>query len=71
MEIENYEEYLNSFKTKEELEREWRDGELASTDWIIPITDYPQHAAYITYRQELRDYPSQEDFPNGPRPTKP
>lgn len=71
MEIANYEEYLNSFKTKEELEREWRDGELASTDWIIPITDYPQHAAYITYRQELRDYPSQEDFPNGTRPTKP
>ena len=71
MEIANYEEYLNSFKTKEELEREWRDGELASTDWIIPITDYPQHAAYITYRQELRDYPSQEDFPNGTRPIKP
>ena len=51
--------------------REWRDNELKATDFIVPLTDHPQHAAYMTYRQELRDYPSQEDFPNGQRPIKP
>lgn len=71
MEIINYKNYIDSLKSKEQLEREWRDSELFSTDWIIPVTDHPQHAAYVTYRQELRDYPSQEDFPNGTRPTKP
>ena len=52
-------------------ERQWRDSELSSTDWIVPITDHPKHSAYLTYRQELRDYPSQADFPNGQRPVKP
>jgi len=56
---------------KIEEEREWRDVELKNTDWIVPITDHPQHAVYLTYRQELRDYPSQSDFPNGTRPEKP
>mgnify|MGYP003658789731 CR=1 FL=1 len=54
-------------KTSEELEaeaKEWRDGELQSTDYIIPLTDHPDHATTITYRQELRDWPSTENFPN-------
>jgi len=63
------EEFKASEKTR--MEREWRDSELQSTDYIVPLTDHPQHAAYITYRQELRDYPSQPDFPNGERPVKP
>tara|TARA_B110000858_G_scaffold23608_1_gene23855 strand:- start:351 stop:698 length:348 start_codon:yes stop_codon:yes gene_type:complete len=50
--------------------REWRDSELQSTDSIIPLTDHPDHAATITYRQELRDWPSTEQFPNT-KPTKP
>ena len=61
-------------RTAEEIaddERQWRNGELASTDWIVPIIDHPKHSAYMTYRQELRDYPSQADFPNGERPIKP
>ena len=41
----------------------WRDGELAATDWIIPTTDHPQHAAYVVYRQALRDWPATDDFP--------
>ncbi len=56
---------------KIEEERQWRDVELKNTDWIVPVTDHPQHAAYLAYRQELRDYPSQPDFPNGTRPQKP
>lgn len=52
-------------------ERRWRDGELKSTDWIVSVTDHPQHREYLTYRQELRDYPEQVDFPNGDKPVKP
>ena len=44
--------------------RGWRNGELENTDWIVPVTDHPQHAAYKTYRQKLRDWPSTSDFPN-------
>jgi len=54
-------------KTSEELEaegREWRDSELQSTDYIVPLTDHPDHAATITYRQELRDWPSTDVFPD-------
>ena len=53
-------------KTTEELESEarvWRDLELQSTDYIVPLTDHPDHAATITYRQELRDWPSTDAFP--------
>ena len=51
-----------------ELATAWRDSELTATDWIIPTTDHPQHAAYIVYRQALRDWPDSGDFP-ATRPT--
>ena len=44
--------------------RAWRDEELLTTDRIVPLTDHPQHAAYITYRAALRDWPSTSDFPD-------
>lgn len=44
--------------------RQWRDGQLGSSDWIVPLTDHPQHSAYITYRKALRDWPSTSDFPD-------
>ena len=56
---------------KSNQERNWRDRELKGSDWIVPLTDHPQHTEYLTYRQELRDYPQQADFPNGDRPIKP
>lgn len=56
---------------KVESEKSWRNGELSATDWIVPVVDHPKHAAYLVYRQELRDYPQQPDFPNGERPVKP
>ena len=62
---------VKTLEEKTAEEKEWRDMELKATDYIVPLTDHPQHAAYITYRQELRDYPSQPDFPNGTRPLKP
>ena len=54
-------------KTTEEIAadaRAWRDSELSSTDWIVPLSDHPQRAAYLTYRTALRDWPSTSDFPD-------
>ena len=45
-------------------ERRWRNLELKDSDWIIPVSDHPQHAAYITYRAALRAWPASSDFPD-------
>ena len=47
----------------EEAARQWRDNELAFTDWIIPLIDHPQREAHITYRESLRQWPSTDSFP--------
>lgn len=65
--------WSHPIKTSEELEAEaieWRDLELGATDFIVPTTDYPNHALWLTYRQELRDWPSTDAFPET-KPTKP
>ncbi len=52
--------------TQEDIEaiaRQWRDGELSSTDYIVPLSDHPQRAAYMTYRENLRSWPSTDSFP--------
>ena len=54
-------------KTKEEIEnsaREWRNEELSKTDYIVPLTDHPDHAATLAYRVALRNWPSTSDFPD-------
>ena len=59
--------YVPEEPTPEEIAqeaREWRNAELKATDYIVPLTDHPQHAAYITYRAALRDWPSTADFPD-------
>jgi|TARA_E500000305_G_scaffold50095_1_gene39277 hypothetical protein len=48
----------------ESTARSWRDFQLKESDWIIPLTDHPQNAAYVTYRKALRDWPSTADFPD-------
>ena len=50
--------------TKTDDARSWRDRELLATDYIVPLTDHPQRSAYMTYRQNLRDWPSTSDFPD-------
>ena len=35
-----------SKESEEDKARAWRDLELQSSDWIMPITDHPQHTAY-------------------------
>ena len=65
--------WSHPIKTSEELEaeaREWRDSELQSTDNVAQTPDYPNRDALLTYRQELRDWPSTDAFPNT-KPTKP
>lgn len=64
--FEHYEEWVAptpAEPTAEEAARQWRDNELAFTDWIIPLTDHPQREAHITYRESLRQWPSTESFP--------
>ena len=46
------------------LQRKWRDIELVNTDYILPLTDHPDHADTLAYRQALRDWPTTSDFPD-------
>tara|TARA_R110001606_G_scaffold21692_5_gene75900 strand:- start:334 stop:624 length:291 start_codon:yes stop_codon:yes gene_type:complete len=64
--FEHYELYVAptpAEPTAEEEGRMWRDEELASTDYIMPLSDHPQRDAYITYRESLRQWPSTDLFP--------
>ena len=57
-------EILRKGENIEVAAKAWRDGELKLTDWIVPITDHPERASYLTYRASLRDWPATDDFPN-------
>ena len=64
--FEHYELYVAPTPvepTAEEEGRVWRDMELSSSDYIVPLSDHPQRDAYIAYRTALRNWPSTEDFP--------
>ena len=53
--------------TTEELEavaRQWRDSELSSTDNVSQTPDYPNRDVILVYRQELRDWPTTDAFPD-------
>ena len=65
--FEHYELYVAptpAEPTAEEEARQWRDGELSSSDYIVPLSDHPQRAAYILYRESLRAWPSTDSFPD-------
>ena len=52
----------------------WRNDELARTDIAATVSDYPNAAAIITYRSELRNWPAQNDdgeYINGFPETRP
>ena len=49
--------------TAAEAGRRWRNGELSASDYIVPLSDHPQRAAYISYRESLRAWPSTDAFP--------
>ena len=46
------------------LARAWRDEQLVNSDWIVPLTDHPERAAYMDHRARLRAWPSTEAFPH-------
>jgi antirestriction protein len=48
--------------------RDWRNEQLARTDFIVPLSDHPQRSVYMAYRTKLRDWPSTSEFPDT-RPT--
>ncbi|APC18533.1 phage tail protein [Pseudomonas frederiksbergensis] len=67
-----------------DIERAWRDGQLATTDSVVarhrdelesgPTTTLTaeQYAALQVYRRELRDWPQSPDFPSQElRPAQP
>ena len=55
---------LEDLITPEQKARTWRDSELARTDVATTVSDYPNAAAVLAYRQALRDWPSTDSFPN-------
>ena len=62
--LDSKEFQVTSNEEKQNIAKRERDDLLKESDWIIPLTDHPQHAAYITYRKALRDWPSTADFPD-------
>ena len=50
--------------------RMWRDEELANTDNIAQTPDFPNRDVWLSYRKELRDWPTTSSFPNT-KPSKP
>jgi len=50
--------------------RSMRDSLLAETDWMA-LSDVTMSDAWKTYRQALRDFPTQSNFPNIDFPAKP
>ena len=67
--FEHYELYVEPTPvepTAEETARNWRDGELSSTDTASQIPDWPNRDNILTYRTALRDWPSTSDFPDTP-----
>ena len=61
--FEHYELWSAPEPTAAEAARMWRDMELSSSDYIVPLSDHPQRAAYILYRESLRAWPSTDSFP--------
>lgn len=60
----NYEEEIQPEEDPSIVAREWRDLELARTDMLMLLSDYPNKEALVSYRQILRDWPSTPDFPD-------
>ncbi len=64
--FEHYEEWVGptpAEPTAEEEARQWRNDELSASDFIVPLSDHPQRAAYMAYRESLRTWPSTDSFP--------
>lgn len=55
--------------TQDRTEKDWRDTQLAKTDLMLQVDrTNPTYQEILDYRQALKDYPQQPDFPDGIRP---
>jgi len=63
-EIVDLERTMEDTLSTEQYARVWRDEELNTTDYIVPLSDHPSRTATMTYRAALRDWPSTSDFPD-------
>ena len=64
--FEHYELYVaptSAELTAEEEARQWRNGELSSTDTASQTPDWPNRDNILLYRTALRNWPSTSDFP--------
>jgi len=43
--------------------KRWRDQELKNTDTLSLLADHPNNTNILSYRQELRNWPSTSNFP--------
>ena len=50
--------------TAEEEARQWRDGQLSSTDTASQTPDWPNRDNILLYRISLRSWPSTSAFPS-------
>ena len=69
----SYELIKESGPTQDKINLEariWRDQELAATDAIAQTPDFPNRDVWLSYRKELRDWPTTSSFPNT-KPSKP
>lgn len=57
--------------TKQQEERDWRNSEISIVSRMLQELGNPYTQDLQYYMQQLRDYPQQEDFPNGTRPERP
>ena len=73
IEVDN-QENPNALNNKIKNKKSKRNAMLFETDWALasdsPLTN-EQKTEATTYRQALRDLPTQEGFPNNAFPTKP
>ena len=60
----HHDPYIETQEDINHLAKLWRNEELSNTDYIVPLTDHPDHAATLAYRAALRDWPSTSDFPD-------
>ena len=76
----NYQDFLGSYESADQVPNEyfverirnWRNKELAATDWT-QVADSPVNkTVWATYRQQLRDLPAQNADPKKLKfPTQP
>ncbi len=59
---------IDDYSNSDFAARTWRDQKLDQTDIIMSIPDFPNYEKIKTWRQKLREWPQDENFPDTPPP---